>query len=176
MTTVLEFFVRSVGNTIVAHINPIYDDGDSDIRDHSDNDDATGQQLLWRYWPLRWGLQYWQSLARAEIIQQLPMHKQIYENFADALKNGFMRQPIYEIVDFFKRYPCPEARIRDIWMDRIVEWTTVEIDRIWSCANTNRLPLPPLEEEEEQGGDEDDSRRSHARSELLTSDDMDFGH
>ncbi len=56
-------------------------------------------------------------------------------------------------------------------MDRIIEWTAIKIDRIWSYANADWLPLP-LEEEEEGRGDEDD----HARSEPLSSDDMDFGH
>ncbi len=43
MTTTLEFFICSMGNTIVACINPIYDDGDGD----GDGDgDATGRQLL----------------------------------------------------------------------------------------------------------------------------------
>ncbi len=52
-------------------------------------------------------------------------------------------------------------------MDRIVEWATIKIDRIWSCTNDDQLPPLLLE------ADEVDS--SHARSKplLLASDDMD---
>ncbi len=64
-------------------------------------------------------------------------------------------------------------------MDRIIKWTAVEIDRIWSCANADRLsPLPWLEEQEEVGDEDEDKDDccSCGRSEPLALDDMDFGH
>ncbi len=59
-------------------------------------------------------------------------------------------------------------------MDRIVEWAIIEIDRIWSCANADRLP-PALLEVDDEDEDEDDSSRATSRSEPpLASDDMDL--
>ncbi len=47
--------------------------------------------------------------------------------FRRCIEDGLMRWPMYEIVNFFKRYPCLEAQIQDVWMGGIVKWTTIEM-------------------------------------------------
>ncbi len=106
------YFIESVAKPIVMQISP-------HLPPKVHPDDGVRRHL------------YWESHARMEIVQHLPSRNDIYRNFTNAMEASSLDRPFFETVTFFRRYLTPEALIRTVLMDAIIEWVVEMLDRMW---------------------------------------------